>query len=501
MKHNPGGPLDLVLSRLANVKKSGKGYMCSCPAHGGHDCLTVEEKDNKVLVHCFAGCATDEVMHAIDLRMSDLFADSLNPERRREYEIRSVTAARDHAKLIMDIAAAEAMKGEDFSKQDIDQLASAQERLSEANKRLKELDAEEPDAPVEVNPLLRHLSYDSDAALDRIASQQWLIDQVLPVDGFGVIYGPSGSYKSFVAMDLSACVASATKWHGNDTDTPGHVIYIGAEGATGLHLRKKAWEIRHGKSLTNLAILGAAVTINSVIECQHLIELCLMAADEISSPVRLIVIDTLARSFEGEENSASDMGAFVRACDRIRSETGATVLVIHHSGKDAEKGARGSSALRAACDFEFKVVSSGKKVTKLTCTKAKDSDPFDDMDFKLEIVEIGRNDAKGRPMASLTLKLSQFGDIPDAPKARNAMPDYMVNVNNVITAEMIRTGEDYVFQTMARDAFFAAMGAPKSHGTTKMQWSRGIGQLAEEGWVSIDAAGKITRPNVWSDDE
>jgi putative DNA primase/helicase len=499
-KHNPGGPLDLILSRLANVKKSGKGYMCSCPAHGGHDCLTVEEKDSKVLIHCFSGCHAEEVMHAIDLRMSDLFADSLNPERRREYEVRSVTSARDHAKLLMDIAAAQALNAQEFSPEDIAQLSAAQDRLTEANARLAELGETTAPIEVEVNPLLRHLSYDSDAALDRIASQQWLVDQVLPVDGFGVIYGPSGSYKSFVAMDLSACVASATKWHGNDTDTPGHVIYIGAEGATGLHLRKKAWEIRHQTPLKNLAILGAAVTINSAIECQHLIDLCLMAADELSEPIRLIVIDTLARSFEGEENSASDMGAFVRACDRIRAETGATVLVIHHSGKDADKGARGSSALRAACDFEFKVVSPGKKVTKITCTKAKDSDPFEDMDFKLEVVEIGRNDAKGRPMASLTLKKSQFGDIPDAPKARSAMPDYMVNVNNVITAEMIRTGEDYVFQTMARDAFFAAAGAPKSHSATKMHWSRGIAQLAEDGWIHIDANGKITRPNVWADD-
>ena len=499
-KHNASATTDLLLSRLANVKKSGSGWMASCPAHGGHDCLAVEEKDDRTLVHCFAGCDTRDVVESVDLRLGDLFRDSLNPQRKREYQIQSASSARDHAKIIMDIAAAQALAG-DLSGEDVEQLATAHQRLKDAEKQLEELGASPAEQPEEEpNPLLRHLSYDSDAALDRIASQQWLIDQVLPVDGFGVIYGPSGSYKSFVAMDLSACVASAMAWHGNDTDNPGHVIYIGAEGATGLHLRKKAWEIRYGKRLNNLAILGAAVTINSAMECQHLIDLCLMAADELKEPIRLIVVDTLARSFAGEENSASDMGAFVRACDRIRTETGATVLVIHHSGKDAEKGARGSSALRAACDFEYRVVSSGKKVTKITCTKAKDSDPFDDMDFKLEVVEIGRNDAKGRPMGSLTLKKSEFGDIPDAPKAKSSMPDYMVNVNNVIAAEMIRTGEDYVFQTMARDAFFAAAGAPKSHGATKMQWSRGINQLIEDGWVNVDAEGKITRPNLWGDD-
>lgn len=361
----------------------------------------------------------------------------------------------------------------------------AVERVSRAQRALDTI-------PKPENPLSKWLSYDSDEALDRIASQQWLIYQILPVDAFGVVYGPSGSYKSFVGMDLSACVASGMKWHGNDTDNPGHVIYVGAEGATGLHLRKKAWEIRHGKKLNNLAILGTAVTINKPSECNIFVDLCLSAAESINEPIKLIVVDTLARSFEGEENSATDMGAFVRACDNIRAATGATILVVHHSGKDADKGARGSSALRAACDFEYKVTSPGKKVTKISCTKAKDSDPFDDMTFKLNVVEIGRKDSKGAEMGSLTLTLSS-----DAGDMRPDLTGHKQTINSLVASEMARTGEDWVFKSMVQDAFFAVLGVDKKHGATKTAWSRGINDLVVDGWLEIDANGRITRPNPY----
>ncbi len=62
----------------------------------------------------------------------------------------------------------------------------------------------------------------------------------------------------------------------------------------------------------------------------------ILAAKQIESdgglPLRLIVIDTLARCFGGnDENDARGMGAFIEGCDVIRLKTAATVLVVHHS--------------------------------------------------------------------------------------------------------------------------------------------------------------------------
>ncbi len=368
-------------------------------------------------------------------------------------------------------------------------LANAYDRMGVAEKVVAELELLTPKTQ---SPMRKRVAYDSDAAIQMIAQQRWLIEQILPVDAFGVIYGPSGAYKSFCAMDMSACIASAMSWHGHDVDDPGHVLYIGAEGASGLHLRKKAWEIRHQRPLTNLAILGMAVTINSE-DHEALIGLCEELAEEINQPIRLIVIDTLARSFQGEENSATDMGDFVNACDHIREVTGATILVVHHSGKDAEKGARGSSALRAACDFEFKVTSPGKKLTRLSCTKAKDSDPFDDINFKLNVVEIGVRDRKGKPLTSLTLTPANDGEMP----SREDLSGSAQMINNLIAHEMARTGDDWVFYTPLRDSFFARMGTDKRDSNTKMAWDRGIKKLLADEWIIKDLNGKITRAEVY----
>jgi len=490
MKFNGSAPIDVLLSRINGVKKSGKGYMCSCPAHGGHDCLSIEEKDNRVLVHCFAGCSAQEVVEAVDLRLSDLFADSLNPERRREYDIQAARSAIDHSKLIFDLAAAQAAKTE-LSSADLAELAEAHAVHERAVRKLEELEESQPEQTEGFNPFLRRLAYDSDSALDQIANQQWLIDGVIPADAFGVIFGPSGAYKSFIAIDMAASIASAIAWHGRDVDNSGHVIYIAAEGASGLHLRKKAWEIRHHKPITNLGILGSAVTINAAIECQHLIELCDEAAACISQDVKLVVIDTLARSFAGDENSASDMGGFIKACDRIREKTGATVLVIHHSGKDAEKGARGSSALRAACDFEFKVVSSGKKVTKLTCTKAKDSDPIEDLDFKLEAVDVGRKDSKGRDMISLVPRAVNIGD---GSSMTQELTGHASTVNNIIGQEIARNGGSCMKQ-FVQDSFFHAVGGRNE--TTRKQFRRAMDQLVLDGWITVEEHGKIERAPVF----
>ena len=105
----------------------------------------------------------------------------------------------------------------------------------------------------------------------------------------------------------------------------------------------------------------------------------------------LIVIDTLARAMAGgDENTSADMGKFVRNCDKLREAIGATVNIIHHTGKDKAKGARGSSALRAATDTEIEI-----DVGKLAVTKQRDMAKGEEMRFELEPVEIGhRSDGK-----------------------------------------------------------------------------------------------------------
>lgn len=106
----------------------------------------------------------------------------------------------------------------------------------------------------------------------------------------------------------------------------------------------------------------------------------------------LIIIDTLARAMAGgDENSGQDMGALIRNVDLIREETDAHVMLIHHSGKDASRGARGHSSLRAAADTEIELTRSGDVVTA-EAKKQRDLSDLGCFAYKLRSVSLGHDD-------------------------------------------------------------------------------------------------------------
>ena len=116
-------------------------------------------------------------------------------------------------------------------------------------------------------------------------------------------------------------------------------------------------------------------------------------------PVRWIIVDTLARAMAGgNENASDDMGALVINCDRLRAVTGCHLSLIHHSGKDEAKGARGHSSLQAASDTEIEIVDADGTRT-VTVTKQRDVEVIAPFAFKLCRVEIGTN-RRGKPITT-----------------------------------------------------------------------------------------------------
>ncbi|MCL7707192.1 helicase RepA family protein, partial [Enterobacter kobei] len=133
------------------------------------------------------------------------------------------------------------------------------------------------------------------------------------------------------------------EWAGKSVSA-GAVMYVVGEGGIGVPRRIKAWEKKHGVKLNNLYLVNRPVFPVRREEMQEMIKAARDVKSRTGQPIRLIVVDTLARCFGGnDENDARDMGAFIEGCDVIKRETGATLLVVHHSGKDDTKGARGSS--------------------------------------------------------------------------------------------------------------------------------------------------------------
>jgi len=76
-RRKPAGqtPLEIVLSRLEGVRRTSDGYMARCPAHDDHHpSLSIGEgEDGRILLHCWAGCATAEVLAALGIGWADLF--------------------------------------------------------------------------------------------------------------------------------------------------------------------------------------------------------------------------------------------------------------------------------------------------------------------------------------------------------------------------------------------------------------------------------------------
>jgi hypothetical protein len=220
----------------------------------------------------------------------------------------------------------------------------------------------------------------------------------------GQIFGPSGGGKTFIALDISCCVGTGSDWNGEPCEQ-GIVIYFAGEGHAGLVRRGKAWSLNSGgPDMSNIIISRTVITFDAgsiskvVAETRELEETS-------GNKVALIVIDTLARHLLGDENSTRDMSEFVRAVDGLRDAfPESSAIIVHHTGNDAEKAgrSRGSSALKAACDFEIQCDKG-----LLTFTKMKDGEQPPAVEFKLVQIPIGGEDKYGR---SVTSCIVQYGE-------------------------------------------------------------------------------------------
>ncbi len=219
------------------------------------------------------------------------------------------------------------------------------------------------------------------------------VDDLLGYGTMSVLYGESNVGKTFFATDLALHVAWGRPWRGREVD-PGGVIYCALEGAYGLRNRIEAFRRHHGLEGQALPFGMVPVSLNLLdpnADTGPLIDLIREEAEDLGVPMRLVVIDTLARAMAGgNENSSEDMGALVASMDRIREATGAHVLIVHHSGKDRAQGARGHSSLRASIDTEIEIIrEDGAAAAVATVKKQRDLEGGETLPFRLDVVEVG----------------------------------------------------------------------------------------------------------------
>ncbi len=290
----------------------------------------------------------------------------------------------------------------------------------------------------EQNPLVIKIraAMTSEADLKHLPPLQPLVHGLIDRGTLVMLFGPSGTGKTFAAIDLAMCIGTGAWWHGHKVE-PGRVLYIAAESAGDLHPRTHAWRTLNNLPNVTSSVVFVRTGVNVFDPAQagalrHIIE-----ADHYD----LVILDTLARSAIGsEENSNRDAGIVIDQLDKIREVTGATILLVHHTGKDAERGMRGASAYYGAADTVIGVLRSDTNGVLVT------TDPSKNGKQRTRSAEWSLNlwaTPAGQSMAFSTIK--PVGD---------TIPDHLLDTLDALAAVMVPGG-------VASGVWKVAVGVPE----------------------------------------
>jgi hypothetical protein len=211
------------------------------------------------------------------------------------------------------------------------------------------------------------------------------------------------------------------------------VAYVVAEGRDGFRKRITAHNQVSDSPLPDcFQVLGATPNLLEAKDTKDVI-----AGIRQAGGADVVVVDTLAQVTAGaNENSGEDMGKALRHCQSIHDATGALVVLVHHSGKDAAKGARGWSGLKAACDAELEVTRHPAGARELRLTKSKDGIDGLAWGFDLEVVTVGI-DEDGDEITSCVVREAE---VPKAEVLKK-LGKVEAIVNDVIQS-LLTTGVD-----------------------------------------------------------
>lgn len=208
-----------------------------------------------------------------------------------------------------------------------------------------------------------------------------------------VIYGESNSGKTFLTLDIAAHIAVGKDWGGfKYKGDPGGcgVLYLCAEAGKKFKVREAVVKRKLGLDLHDkmedwkfFRVDNKVIQIDKNGEVRKgILDIINHLKEEHNIEIGVVVIDTLARSFVGDENNTETMNSYIKEIDEVKTQTDATVILVHHTGKDKTKGARGSSSLRAAIDTEIEVINDNG-IRQMRVTKQRDFEIPEPQGFKI----------------------------------------------------------------------------------------------------------------------
>lgn len=241
------------------------------------------------------------------------------------------------------------------------------------------------------------------------AGARWLVKKIVPSNAVGILFGGSGTYKTFVAIDLALRMAHGLQWMGRKTEQ-GEVVYLAAEGGSGIVDRVSAWYKLHRDQHPGRAFRVIPHSVN-LSEDASAVKDAIAAA---GVAPKLFVIDTMSQTSAAEENSATETAHYLRELGSLlRDVWQCCVLIIHHTGHTATERPRGSSALRANVDFMLGLFldGEGSEMCTLTCDKQKDAEKFKDEPFRVIRVDLEHDEDEEMQSSLVASWVSSGGDI------------------------------------------------------------------------------------------
>lgn len=229
---------------------------------------------------------------------------------------------------------------------------------------------------------------------------EWLVKGVLPRSDLGILFGASGSGKTFIALDLAMALSRGVAWRGHRVPNPVRVLYIAAEGSGGVGNRITAYLRKHGiERPCNLSVMPETPSLMLEGDIREVLASVIAAGG-----FDVIIIDTFAQVTPGaNENAADDMGRALANLRTLAKAVQAMPILVHHAGKDASKGARGWSGLKAAADVQIEISRKENGSGEIHIEKLKDGQDGARFGFELEVVDLGVDD-DGDPVTSCVVR-------------------------------------------------------------------------------------------------
>lgn len=263
--------------------------------------------------------------------------------------------------------------------------------------------------------------------LTQPAPIQWVVKHWLPDYAVSMVFGESGSGKTFLALDMACHIASGSEWHGHKVKG-GTVVYMAGEGNYGIRQRVASW-CRHYNTdrLDNLLISNKAIDMDGPMASAQIIN----AVRELTQgDIAIIFIDTLNNHMSGNENDARDARNMLNAIQITSRALNSATCIVHHVGvaSESKTRARGSSAWRASLDAQI-LVSQREDMIEVSCSKMKDTEQPQPIYGQLVPVVLGWVDEDGDEIKGAVFDLTNERPV-EKPKKDSAIERHRKEFEN-----------------------------------------------------------------------